>query len=416
MLPGHRMGRVGFNRSIGYRYSVTSPSTPVRSRPPNSRSVRPCVRDALLLAAVLLSGLPAHAHDSGAAYLRLEVTEQRVLGEIDLALADALALAELSIDLSAEDAWKQLPPRKAALAARVARDLVVENSGRRCPLELSDPLLHRTEEAGLVRVIFVAQCGSPIEQLVLRYSLVRDLDPKHRAFVALKHESRLHSIVLSENEESASFDLKPPPAWQHFRTFCQEGVHHIQTGYDHLLFLVALLLPAGMRRDEAGGWVARESVRDVLVEVATVVTAFTLAHSLTLGLASLDIARLPSRGVEVAIAFSVLIAALNNIGSFMHVRAWHLACGFGLIHGFGFAAQLGVLGLPTAAKAVALLGFNLGVEVGQLWVAAACLVPLLALRRRPHHRRGVEVASALVAWLASIWIVERLFGVTLLGL
>jgi hypothetical protein len=222
-------------------------------------------------------------------------------------------------------------------------------------------------------------------------------------------------VILDAATPRETFDLRPVSAWVHFGVYLREGVRHVSTGFDHLLFLAALLLPAALERAN-GRWAPRERVRDVFVEMATVVSAFTIAHSITLALAALEIARLPVRAVESAIAVSVLAAALNNVGPFVRVRPWQLAFGFGLVHGFGFAAQLGILGLPAAAKGVALLGFNLGVEIGQLAVAAACLPLLLGLRRRAYYRVAVlEAPSIAIAWLASVWLVERVFGIPLLG-
>ena len=368
----------------------------------------------LLIVAAMLCVPSAGAHESGAAYLRLKVAGEGVRGELDVAVADVLALVGLPIDLPVAQAWEKLPTYEPTLAARLAQGVLLESGGRACPLE-HGPFLTRSEEPGLARIAFTVRCVVPIQgRVVLRYALLLDLDPKHRAYVTLEYETRVHSAVFHEAAPEAHFDLRPASAGEHFSTFFEEGVRHVQTGYDHLLFLAALLLPAALRRSDRG-WVARERARDVVFEVTTVVTAFTLAHSLTLALAALEIARLPTRWVEAAIALSVLIAALNNVGSFLRARPWQLAGGFGLVHGFGFAAQLGLLGLPGKAKGIALLGFNLGVEVGQLGATAVCLPLLLALRRRPFYRRVVlEGASVLIAWLASIWLVERALGYTLL--
>jgi hypothetical protein len=362
--------------------------------------------------------LAARAHDSGAVYLNLYAQGDALRVELDLLVPDALALLSLPLDLPEAQAWPEIEQRAPALGAAVERGIALSDTSGPCPLELADDWLERPPEPGLVKVRGLARCRAPLEQPSLHYTLLLDLDPKHRAYVALHHEDRLHSVILDAAAPRETFDLRPVSAWVHFGVYLREGVRHVSTGFDHLLFLTALLLPAALQRAN-GRWVARERVRDVFLEVATVVSAFTVAHSFTLALAALEVARLPVRAVESAIALSVLVAALNNVGPFVRVRAWQLAFGFGLVHGFGFAAQLGILGLPPAAKGVALLGFNLGVEVGQLAVAAACLplLPLLlGLRRWTHYRIAVlEAPSIAIAWLAAVWLVERLFGISLLG-
>ncbi len=140
------------------------------------------------------------------------------------------------------------------------------------------------------------------------------------------------------------------------------------------------------------------------------VTAFTLAHSITLSLAALEIISLPSRLVESAIAASVVFAALNNLRGTIESKRWVMAFAFGLIHGFGFASVLADLGLPQGALVLALVGFNAGVELGQLAIVAVFLPLAFALRGTSFYRVGVlKAGSVLVAMLAAWWLVQRLF-------
>jgi hypothetical protein len=149
--------------------------------------------------------------------------------------------------------------------------------------------------------------------------------------------------------------------------------------------------------------------------VLRIVTAFTLAHSITLSLATLGFVSLPSRWVESAIAASVVLAALNNVWPVFHGRRWMVAFGFGLIHGFGFASVLIDLGLPQGALALALLGFNLGVECGQMAIVAAFLPLAFVLRHSAFYRRLVlRLGSLLITALASTWLAERVFEIKLL--
>ncbi|MDO9219279.1 MAG: HupE/UreJ family protein, partial [Lacisediminimonas sp.] len=152
-----------------------------------------------------------------------------------------------------------------------------------------------------------------------------------------------------------------------------------------------------------------------LADVAKIVTAFTIAHSITLTLATLGWVSLPSRLVESTIALSVIVAALNNIFPIFPERRWLMAFAFGLIHGFGFASVLGDLGLPAGSLILALLGFNLGVEAGQLAIVAGFLPLAWWLRGTRFYRRGVLIGgSALIAVLAAIWLVERAFDIKLM--
>jgi hypothetical protein len=181
----------------------------------------------------------------------------------------------------------------------------------------------------------------------------------------------------------------------------------------------ALALDWPGRRSEPAPspWQAASALRPALLDVVRVVSAFTLAHSITLALAVLDVLDPPSRWVESIIAASVVFAALNNIWPVVGEGRWRLTFVFGLVHGFGFAGALKDLGLDGAHLATSLLGFNLGVELGQLAIVALFLPLAWQLRRSRFYQRGLLVGgSALIAVLAGVWLVERAFDLRLLSL
>ncbi len=184
-------------------------------------------------------------------------------------------------------------------------------------------------------------------------------------------------------------------------------------GFDHMLFLISLLLPAVLRRRD-GAWIPAESLRTASIGVLKVVTAFTIAHSVTLGLATLGWLDLPSRLVEPVIAASIVIAALNNLYPLVSRGLWMVAFGFGLIHGVGFAGALQALGLPSTGLLLSLFSFNLGVEIGQMAIVAVFLPLAFWAGRTPLYPRLVlRFGSLGIALIASLWVVERAFGVTL---
>ncbi|MBC7943798.1 MAG: HupE/UreJ family protein, partial [Burkholderiales bacterium] len=162
-------------------------------------------------------------------------------------------------------------------------------------------------------------------------------------------------------------------------------------------------------------WLAVQRFRLAFMDVFKIVTAFTIAHSITLSLAALGVLALPSRLIEAAIAASVFLAALNNLFPLVYGKRWLVAFVFGLIHGFGFASVLADLGLPQDELLIALVGFNLGVEAGQLAIVAVFLPIAYALRATRFYRNGVLLlGSLLIAALAALWFIERAFDVTLL--
>jgi hypothetical protein len=204
--------------------------------------------------------------------------------------------------------------------------------------------------------------------------------------------------------------------WHQARQYVHEGIWHIWLGYDHVLFLIALLLPAVLRRAE-GRWEPTPDFLSAFWDVLAIVTAFTIAHSITLGLATVGLIALPSRLVESAIAASVVFAGISNLYPVLVQRRWLVAFLFGLIHGFGFATVLRDLGLPSGSLALSLVSFNLGVEVGQLAIVAVFLPLAYYLRNSWTYQRLILVSGSLcIVALACAWLIERTLDLKLLPL
>jgi len=237
------------------------------------------------------------------------------------------------------------------------------------------------------------------------------VDPSHRGLVQWIAPGSLGSqpLVFSTDSAEQAMQLQAPSAWKTLKQYVVEGIWHIWLGYDHILFLLSLLLPAVLVRMQ-NHWEPAPSLRRSLIEVLKVVTAFTLAHSITLSLAVLGFVSLPSRFVESTIAASIIVAALNNIRGSIEQKRWVMAFAFGLIHGFGFASALADLGLPQGALALALVGFNLGVEIGQMAIVAVFVPIAFALRGTGFYRRVLlPVGSILIAIIAAYWFAQRAF-------
>ncbi len=221
--------------------------------------------------------------------------------------------------------------------------------------------------------------------------------------------------------DTASVDDAPASS---FLGFVREGVHHILIGYDHILFLLSLLLPAVWIRsavtDPRTGvtrtrWLPSNNLKLALTNVLKVVTAFTVAHSITLALSVLNIVNPPSRWVESIIAASVVLAALNNIWPVISEARWKLTFVFGLVHGFGFASALKDAGLAKGALVGPLVGFNVGVEIGQLCIVAVVLPIAWSLRGTRTYRGAFAAGSLAIAGVAGLWLVQRAFDLSLIA-
>jgi hypothetical protein len=372
-------------------------------------------RRLFLLLALWLLQAPAWAHKPSDSYLTLRATtgSSDIAIRWDIALRDLDYVLQLDRDGNGEINWGEVRQRSDDITRLATSRLDLSSAGQPCTWSSASPLMLDQHSDGTYAVLsLTAQCARLSGALDARYSLLFDVDPSHRGLVQwiAPGSDKVQALVFGTESAGQSLALQPPGAWRTLRQYLVDGVWHIWIGYDHILFLLALLLPAVLvRRD--GQWQGTPHLAGAVKEVLKVVTAFTLAHSITLSLAALGVVSLPSRLVESAIAASVVVAALSNLRGTLESRRWIMAFAFGLLHGFGFASVLADLGLPQGALVLALVGFNVGVEVGQLAIVAVFLPLAFSLRATGFYRVGVlKFGSLLVALLASWWLVQRLFN------
>ncbi len=366
------------------------------------------------LLGLLLAGAAA-AHKPSDSYLALQVADTAITGQWDIALRDLDFALGLDADGNGEITWGELRAKHADIAAYALARLAVQGDGADCTLQPAAAQQVDEHTDGAYTVLrFTVACPKPPAQLRVNYRLFADIDPQHRGLLRLDAAGTSRTAIFSPQTPGQAFELRAVSRWSQFSDYLVEGVWHIWIGFDHILFLLSLLLPAVLAWRWAR-WQPVERFHEAFVDVLKIVTAFTVAHSITLSLATLGFVSLPSRWVESAIAASVVLAALNNLRPLFQRRRWTVAFCFGLIHGFGFASVLADLGLPQGALALALVGFNVGVEVGQLSIVVVFLPLAFALRRTVFYRRVVLFGgSLLIAALAAVWFTERAFNLKLL--
>lgn len=372
-------------------------------------------RHALL--GLLLAGLAslALAHDPGDSRVQLRRDGAQVQVVWDLHPQDLDRTLDLDRDGDGLLRWQELEARGAEVEALARRSLRPETpEGRPCQPGAAQPLALREAGEGR-RIVWQGAWTCPQDGgagLRLGYRFMAGLDPQHRGLLAWEDAGGARgAAVLDPTGPAWSLDPGGGALVQAgFLGWLGQGVWHILIGADHLLFLLALLMVAVMRWD-GRAWQPVERPAEALREVLKLVTLFTLAHSLTLALAATEVWAPPAREVEVLIALSVVAAALHNLRPVLHRARHGLVLAFGLVHGFGFAGVLQDLGLPPGGRLLPLLGFNLGVELGQLLALAAILPLLWAVRRRPAYRqRAIPGVAWTLAALAAVWAVQRAAG------
>lgn len=367
-----------------------------------------------LIGFAMLWAFAVHAHKPSDSYLTVKVVGTAIDGQWDIALRDLEYAIGLDGNGDGDITWGELRARHDAIAAYALPRLRIRADGKECPSRVTGYLVDNHSDGAYEVLRFSAECASSPSKLELSYSLFFDLDPQHRGLLRLEYQGSTTAGIFSPEKSTQGFNLAEATPLRQFLDYGKNGVWHIWIGFDHILFLLSLLLPAVLCRVQHR-WDAMPAFRPAFWDVFKIVTSFTVAHSITLTMATLSVVSLPSRLVESGIAASVLLAALNNVFPLFQGRRWIVAFAFGLVHGFGFASVLADLGLPQGALLLALVGFNLGVEAGQLAVVSGFLPLAYWTRRTWLYRRLVLVGgSLLIATVASVWLIERAFNLKLI--
>ena len=333
----------------------------------------------------------AQAHDPGLSAAEIRIEDRQIAAVLTFARADIELLAVLDPDRDGQVTPGEFSAARPALEQVARRALEVRLDGEP---GWAEKVAADWDDSNAVhlRLRFPVRPGA---RLTIRSGLMASLPPGHRQYMAVRdgRGNLLSERMLAAKADGLEIDAVPAAGSSSFREFLTLGVEHILTGYDHLVFLLGLLI--------AGG---------TLAAAAKIITSFTIAHSITLALATLGWVSLSPRIVEPLIAVSIAYVGLENIFRRDLNRRWLLTFAFGLIHGFGFASVLREMGIGSAGGGVTLplLSFNLGVELGQLAIAALILPLIWTLRRRAFFvARFAPACSVMIALAGAYWLWVR---------
>ena len=366
-----------------------------------NRRLKPIMRcKRLVMMLIVLPILPlfmavrVEAHDPGLSAADLRIEGSRVVANLTLARGDVESVARIDTNSDGESTQQEFEAARPGLEDLAASSLELRMDSRLA--SVSDASVRLGESNAIhFLVTFDFEPGS---ELSVRSLLIGRLARGHRQYISIVDErnNKLGERILDAGDDLflLKYDLSSTGPPQSFSQFLLLGIEHILTGYDHLVFLLGLLI-AGASFKAA----------------AKIITSFTVAHSITLALATLGLVRISPGIVEPLIAVSIIYVGLENIFRREMKRRWLLTFCFGLVHGFGFAAVLSELGIGSvglAGAAIPLLSFNLGVELGQVVIAAVALPLIWKLRTKPSFvARFVPVCSVLLAVAGGFWLVER---------
>lgn len=351
------------------------------------------LRSLIACLVMLTVAAPASAHLGSVAFWRITFDDTEARSQLLVSLADfGWTAHELANPIPAHGMSEE---RLGKIAEELIAHFAVYEGDTRAPVHVLDA---RILPSGSLEVHAVHSVTRHASGIALRATFHELTDDTHRVLARVERHGRVEQLLfhavtpqrsLPEAARAAGYTSFAPPGSTGAMLLL--GIEHMLTGYDHLVFLCCLLLPGGT-------WRSRVAI----------VTAFTMAHSVTLVLAAMQIVTLPVRFVEAAIALSIGYVALENLLSDGDQPRWPTAFGFGLIHGFGFAGMSNLLDMPVGQWLSSLFAFNLGLELGQLAVVAMAVPAIALIARHRWHRRLVQCTSVIVFGLAASWLVQRL--------
>jgi hypothetical protein len=382
----------------------------------HARSSRPKTILLSFACSFLLASTPVSAHTIGEGYLMLEIGESELTGSVELTLVDLDLELGLDIDNDGKVSDSELEKRFDEIPGYVLARVGIGADGQWFPISFKGQRVRNLPKGRFVQVYFNVDSPDPVPDLLdINYDLLFDADSKHRGFLVVTENAKTGVVNKGEkttlrfdpDSRTQTLNINELSSWTTFVTFVKHGIWHIWIGIDHILFLLALILPAVLvRRD--GQWQGVNNFTPALWQVIKIVTLFTVAHTITLTIAAIGVISIPSRIVESVIAASVVIAALNNVYPLLRQHLGIVVFGFGLFHGFGFASVLSHLITNRSNLVVDLLGFNVGVEIGQIAIILVAFPALFAMRHSVGYLRVlVPVGSMAIAALAAGWLLER---------
>ncbi len=370
-----------------------------------------------VLALVLLLGAEdVRAHATGESYVFLDVHPTALVGHAEIRFEDLEK--KLGLQQGEQD-----PKAFVVANEEVVRDYIRDHFKVRDGDEVYELVFASSDvlelPQGLFAIYNLRMTKDPLpDKLTVESRMLFEDDPRHRNLLVINKNAKTGesrgpeatALIFGPDTAVQELDLLNISGLMRLRGFIWQGTLHIWIGIDHILFLIALILPAVLDRRD-GAWHPVPTFRRAFWRILKIVTLFTVAHSITLSLTALDFIRLPSPVVESIIALSIVVIALNNLFPIWNDKTWMLILGFGLFHGMGFASVMAHLPFRMNDLVSVVLNFNIGVELGQVAIVAVAFPLLYLMRRSPWFTRGVLGGGSLVVGVVALfWFVERAFG------
>ncbi|MEM6628439.1 MAG: HupE/UreJ family protein [Bacteroidota bacterium] len=395
---------------------------------------------------IFLFPILSKAHQPDQSYIYLRMFDQSTEGTFQINYKNINELLGTNFTDSAKLA--DLAPYLPQIQTYILEHSSFSANGSPLHIEFIDPTIFPAPDAGtfLLQHFEFDEIQEAPDAMDITFNFFYEQNQSHSNWLMIEsswkagvfNNERIPSLIFDQGRGMQTLDLSNFTLFRGFMLFIYQGMKHIWIGFDHILFLLALLLPSVITRNGVGeennfgkqlgenhfltkiapqmpDWAPLQAFRPALWNVIKVVTFFTIAHSITLSVASLGIVQLPSRMVESIIALSIALAAYHNFRPLFSQREWLIVFGFGLFHGFGFASVLGDLGVTGEYMLLTLLGFNLGVEVGQIVIIILIFPFLFWLRNSKLYPYLLTIGSILLVLVSLYWFAGRAFDFEVYG-
>jgi hypothetical protein len=380
-----------------------------------------------IIVTFLLLPRSVKSHELNHTYVFLSIYEEKIEGRFEFTIADINR--ELGSNLNEELVEKEVFPLIPKIQNFLLSKVLFGSEEKNYTLKFTETdFLPLEEEADNIVLHFTLEGITEIpDNLDITYNLFFDNNSISKGMLVIQHNWKAGIIanhvgiaeVFTKGDTSKTISLKDASIWKGFFAMVKLGVWHIWIGLDHILFLLALILPSAVRRrketslgieeKQINKWIPVAKFKPAFLYIIGIVTSFTIAHTITLSVAAIGIINLPSRYVESIIALSIAVAAFHNIRPLFSTKEWIIAFVFGLFHGFGFASVLGDKGLSGEFISYSLIGFNLGVEIGQAFIVLAIFPILFFIRKSKIYPKILYYGSILLIIISLHWVIERLF-------
>ncbi len=346
------------------------------------------------------------AHNTDYARLVLDINNNTINAQLELTVADLEYKIGLDRDFNGKITWGELSENSDRLFKYVRDGIKIQNNKKTCKVSYQGLKVNQRIQKNYALLELAVQCPDKVQTLTVNYQLMFDVDAKHKLILGINEADKSVTRILTANKPEINYSRKNS-SWGNI-DFILSGIEHIWIGYDHILFLLCLLL-AAIKTQKSGKQGSRKPIRKIMIEVIKLVTAFTIAHSVTFLLANFGIVKISPDLTEAVIALTVVMVALNNIFNVFDSGLWKIVFALGLVHGLGFANVMSALELSKAQSVLSILMFNAGVEIGQL-LLIIIFVPVLVLLSG--YKLYFKYLRPGMSWFISIigvmWFIERI--------